>query len=127
MTEILYGNMIALNFKANELTTHDYIYRLPTGYSVHQLHIISLNNVIMITTNMNLPTGTYVFPTINGKSPSTFSMYINDLSKPAYVRIAIEKFGQIPDSQYFDKAFEPILVTGEDGNDYPVIPSEQFK
>mgnify|MGYP001095926717 CR=1 FL=1 len=27
----------------------------------------------------------------------------------------------------FDKAFEPILVTGEDGNEYNVIPSDQFK
>lgn len=27
----------------------------------------------------------------------------------------------------FDKAFEPILVTGDDGNEYNVIPSDQFK
>lgn len=26
-----------------------------------------------------------------------------------------------------DKAFEPILVTGDDGNEYNVIPSDQFK
>lgn len=36
-------------------------------------------------------------------------------------------FGQIPDPHYFDKAFEPILVTGDDGNKYKVIPSDQFK
>lgn len=39
----------------------------------------------------------------------------------------IEKFGQIPDTHYFDKAFERILVTGDDGNEYNVIPSDQFK
>lgn len=44
-----------------------------------------------------------------------------------YIRILIEKFGQIPDSHYFDKTFEPILVTGDDGNKYNVIPSDQFK
>lgn len=27
----------------------------------------------------------------------------------------------------FDGAFIPILVTGDDGNMYPVIPSDQFK
>lgn len=33
----------------------------------------------------------------------------------------------IPDPHYFDKAFEPILVTGDDGNEYNVIPSDRFK
>lgn len=28
---------------------------------------------------------------------------------------------------YFNTAFNPILVTGDDGNDYNVIPSGQFK
>ena len=41
--------------------------------------------------------------------------------------IVIEKFGPIPDSHYFDNAFEPILVTGDDGKEYNVIPSDQFK
>lgn len=41
--------------------------------------------------------------------------------------LRITKFGQLPDSHYFDKAFEPILVTGDDGNEYNVIPSDQFK
>lgn len=28
---------------------------------------------------------------------------------------------------YFDKDFDPILVTGADGKEYNVIPSDQFK
>lgn len=32
-----------------------------------------------------------------------------------------------PDNHYFDKAFDPILVTGDDGNEYNVIHSDQFK
>lgn len=43
------------------------------------------------------------------------------------IKFYIEKFGQIPYTHYFDKAFEPILVVGEDGNEYNVIPSDQFK
>lgn len=45
----------------------------------------------------------------------------------AEIRFVIEKFGQIPDAHYFDKAFDPILVTGDDGKEYNVIPSDQFK
>ena len=30
-------------------------------------------------------------------------------------------------TNYFDNAFEPILVTGDDGKEYNVIPSDQFK
>lgn len=28
---------------------------------------------------------------------------------------------------HFDKAFDPILVTGDNGTEYNVIPSNQFK
>lgn len=66
------------------------------------------------------------FPVVNGKSPSILPLLIKDVSKRADIRLSIEKFGQIPDIHYFDKAFDPILVTGDDGNEYNVIPSDQF-
>lgn len=40
---------------------------------------------------------------------------------------SIEKFGQIPNPNYFATAFEPILVKGDDDKEYNVIPSDQFK
>lgn len=55
------------------------------------------------------------------------TLYISDLTKDAEIRFTIEKFGQIPDIHYFDTAFEPILVKGDDGKEYNVIPSDQFK
>lgn len=67
------------------------------------------------------------FPVVNGKSPSILPLVIKDVSKIADIRLTIEKFGQIPDPHYFDRAFEPILVTGDDGNQHYVIPSDQFK
>lgn len=67
------------------------------------------------------------FPVVNSKSPSILPLLIKDTSKRADIRLTIEKFGQIPDPHYFDKAFEPILVVGDDGNEYNVIPSNQFK
>ena len=54
-------------------------------------------------------------------------LFVQDIKKDADIRLSIEKFGQIPDPHYFDKAFEPILVTGEDGKEHKVIPSDQFK
>lgn len=54
-------------------------------------------------------------------------LYIQDTSKIAEIRLTIEKFGQIPDPHYFSKAFDPILVVGNDGAEYNVIPSDQFK
>ena len=68
-----------------------------------------------------------VFPVVNSKSPSTITINIPDITKRAEIRFTIEKFGQIPDKTYFKNAFTPILVTGDDGNEYNVIPSDQFK
>lgn len=45
----------------------------------------------------------------------------------SYIHIQFDAFEQIPDTHYFDKAFDPILVTGDDGTEYKVIPSSQFK
>lgn len=64
---------------------------------------------------------------VNSKSPCTLLPVVSDNTKSAYARILIMKFGQIPDAHYFDKAFEPILVVGDEGNEYNVIPSDQFK
>ena len=36
-------------------------------------------------------------------------------------------FDAKPDKHYFDNTFRPILITGDDGNKYNVIPSDQFK
>lgn len=71
MIPMIFGNMIALNFNANELTSHNFKYKLPDGYSVHQMKIVDLNNAVIINTNMSLHNDTYVFPIVNGKSPST--------------------------------------------------------
>lgn len=64
---------------------------------------------------------------VNSKSPCYLKPYIIDISKSSEIKFYIEKFGQIPDRQYFDTAFTPILVTDDNGNEYHVIPSDQFK
>lgn len=122
------GNLIRINFKANELTDVHTTIQLQDGYTYERLHIILAVNVTELVPYMSISTGdTITFPVVNSKSPSTIPIYVPDITKEAEIRIIIEKFGQIPDIHYFNTAFEPILVTGDDGKEYNVIPSDQFK
>lgn len=127
MVELIRGCNIALKFAANELTSNDYAYTLPEGYSINIIHVTSANNVQGIN-NATINNGTrLIFPVVNSKSPSSFTMFIPDLTKDAELRFTIEKFGQRPDKSYFYHEFYPILVTGDDGTEYKIIPSDQFE
>lgn len=101
---------------------------LPDGYSYESFLITAHLNLNYINPLCKSKEGvTYRFPPVMSKSPSTFTLLKSNATAPASVVITIVKFGQIPDSHYFDRAFKPILVTGDDGNEYNVIPSDQFK
>lgn len=100
---------------------------LPDGYSYEAINITFINNISEFN-NGSLPLiGIHIFPPVNSKSPSTMTLIPKDSTKSCEIRFEIIKFGQIPDAHYFDKAFEPILVVGDDGKEYNVIPSDQFK
>lgn len=122
------GNFIRIYFAANELPKEHTTIQLQDGYTYERLHINGANNVKELVPYMSIFTGdTITFPVVNSKSPSTIHIYVPDITKEAELRITIEKFGQIPDIHYFDTAFEPILAKGDDGKEYNVIPSDQFK
>lgn len=122
------GNNIRLYINANEFTKKKVPVTLPTGYSYETIHITYAKNISELTPYFSITyNSVYHFPPVRSHSPCTFNLLVSDLSVAAEIRIVIEKFGQIPDSHYFDKAFDPILVTGDDGNKYNVIPSDQFK
>lgn len=120
------GNAIEVTFNANEPIQYGYI-TLPDGYSFEQINLLSANNCYPINNISSTFLGKRTFPPVNSKSPCQLSYAIVDTTKAASFRAIIEKFGQIPDIHYFDKPFEPILVTGDDGKEYNVIPSDQFK
>lgn len=63
---------------------------------------------------------------IHSKNPNVLH-HLFDNTKEQRFTFIITKFGQIPDPHYFNKAFDPILVVGDDGKEYNVIPSDQFK
>lgn len=127
MTNNVNGCNITLKLAANELTSNDYVYILPSGYTINTMYITSLTNITAVNRALIQRNTRLVFPVVNSKSPSYITLYIADLSKEAEIRFTIEKFGQIPDDNYFNSAFKPILVTGDDGKEYKVIPSDQFK
>lgn len=126
MNLIVAGNVIEVTFAVDEPQQSGYI-TLPDGYSYEQINIISASNCYPIHRLSSDNLGTRTFPPVNSKSPCQFAYAIVDTTKAASFRVVIEKFGQIPDIHYFDKAFEPILVVGDDGKEYKVIPSDQFK
>lgn len=122
------GNCIRIFIDANELTDKRVPITLPDGYSYESIHILYLSNITeLVPYFLITERNSYHIPPINSHSPCTLNLLVNNLAATAEIRILIEKFGQIPDAQYFVKAFEPILVTGDDGKEYSVIPSDQFK
>lgn len=122
------GNCIRIYIAANELTNKRVPITLPAGYSYETIHITYLSNISEIMPYFLVANNSvYHIPPVGAHSPASFNLLVGNLSAAAEIRLVIEKFGQIPDLHYFDTAFKPILVTGDDGNKYNVIPSNQFK
>ena len=126
MIVVCKGTFIFIQIKANELLDGHTTIQLPDGYSYERLYVNSLNN-ININPQLVKEFTSITFPPVNCKSPSTISVVVLNNQQKAEMKLTIEKFGQIPDPHYFDNPFKPILVTGDDGYQYKVIPSDQFK
>lgn len=105
---------------------------LPDGYSVQKMFITTTSDLVLCDGSpkpISLPSNVLLyFPIVNSKSPNTFHLKI--VTGRALI-LNIFQFGGIPDSHYFDKAFEPILVTTNDENnhavEYNMIPSTQLR
>lgn len=122
------GNVCRVYIHANEVTAGRVDIDLPDGYSYKTILITYNKNVIEINNAVTIVSGTsYTFPIVNSSSPCAISLYIPTPNADAELRFIVQEFGQIPDINYFKKAFDPILVTGSDGKEYNVIPSDQFK
>ena len=125
MTITYKGNVVIIQYDVGEAPAP---IQLAAGYSFDTIAVLGAVNLTEIYNGITFVVGQPMrFPPVNSKSPCTLRPVVSDKTKAAYVRILIMKFGQIPDAHYFDAAFEPILVVGDDGNKYNVIPSDQFK
>lgn len=128
MVKKFLGNIIAIQIDANELTSKYITVKLPDGYSFEKILILNAVNISSFEAYATVIKGSEItFPPVNSKSPCTLSLQIVDLAKFTDFRAIICKYGQIPDPNYFNNTIDPIIVTGDDGNEYNVIPSDQFK
>lgn len=119
------GNNVRITLTAED---NNIVYTMPDGYSYETLLVTGSLNINYFNPLCKSNQGvTYHFPPVRSKSPTTLKFLKLNATAEASLAITIVKFGQIPDPHYFDKAFEPILVTGNDGKEYKVIPSDQFK
>lgn len=124
----LKGNICRIYYSANELPQGNVTVNLPNGYSYKTILITENKNVAEVNDYVPIILGVdYTFPIVNSSSPSNLSLYIPSIDKESEIKFIIKEFGQIPNPNYFNEAFKPILVTGSDGKEYKVIPSDQFK
>lgn len=119
------GNCVRVVLTESE---NNIVVKMPVGYSYETLLVTGSLNVNYINPLCKSNQGVmFHFPPVRSKSPATLKILKSKAAEAASLAITIVKFGQIPDLHYFDGAFEPVLITGDDGNEYNVIPSDQFK
>lgn len=112
-------------------------YTLPDGYSLHTFYFSRSSTLVTIYTENSLYNSfnsnvLITCPIVNSMSPNSFVLsFPTGTTANTWIELTIYDFGGIPDSHYFDKAFEPILVKSknENGNEveYNMIPSTQFE
>lgn len=122
------GPTIGVVIEANELESDRVTIPLAEGYSYEQIKILFTQNIDEILPYCKPNINTSIkYPPINSMSPCVLDLYLLDKTKKAACAITIEKFGKIPDINYFRNKITPILITGDDNNKYNMIPSDQFK
>lgn len=126
MTINYYGNIVDIKFDVNDSSGADIT--LINGYSIEEMTIINNTGIygLLFGTPIKQTTENLRFPPVHSKNPNVIAPLFDNTKTQRFTFI-ITKFGQIPDPNYFKKAFDPILVTGSDGKEYNVIPSDQFK
>lgn len=121
-----YGNIVDIKF---DKTDHSgTAITLIDGYSIEEMTIIHNSGIYGLFLGAPIKTDTLNlrFPPVHSKNPNLIQPLFDNTKEQRFTFI-ITKFGQIPDPNYFNKAFEPILVVGDDGKEHNVIPSDQFK
>lgn len=126
MTINYYGNVVDIQFDTTD--SSGAAITLIDGYSIEEMTIISNSGIygLFMGAPITNTTEHLRFPPVHSKNPNVIHPLFDNTKKQRFTFI-ITKFGQIPDPHYFNKAFEPILVVGDDGKEYKAIPSDQFK
>lgn len=120
-----YGNAVDITYSIGDPPVD---ITLLDGYSIEEMVITRNSGIYGIRYGVPIDRNVQFlrFPPVNSRNPNTITPLFDNTKENRFTFL-ITKFGQIPDPHYFDEAFEPILVTGDDGDKYNVIPSSQFK
>lgn len=126
MTINYYGNVVDIKFNIKDSSGAPIT--LSDGYSIEEMTITTNTGIygLMLGFPIKLTAENLRFPPVHSKNPNVIAPLFDNTKEQRFTFI-ITKFGQIPDPNYFKKAFKPIPVTGSDGKEYNVIPSDQFK
>lgn len=126
MTISYYGNIVDIKYEPADKSGA--AITLSDGYSIEEMTIIRNTGIygLMLGAPIYQTTENLRFPPVHSKNPNVIAPLFDNTKSQRFTFI-ITKFGQIPDPHYFDKAFDPILVKGDDGKSIKVIPSDQFK
>lgn len=126
MTIKYYGNIVDIKFDTTDISVA--AITLIDGYSIEEMTIINNSGIYGLTFGAPIKqtTENLRFPPVHSKNPNVIAPLFDNTKSQRFTFI-ITKFGQIPDPNYFAEAFDPILVKGDDGKEYNVIPSDQFK
>lgn len=126
MTISYHGNVVDIKFNTTDVSGA--AITLIDGYSIEEMTIMSNTGIYGLFSGAPITktTENLRFPPVHSKNPNVLRPLFDNTKEQRFT-FMITKFGQIPDPHYFDTAFEPILVKGDDGKEYNVIPSDQFK
>lgn len=125
MTINYYGNIVDIKFDTGD--SSGAAITLIDGYSIEEMTIINNTGIygLIFGAPIKPTTENLHFPPVHSKNPNVIAPLFDNTKQQRFTFL-ITKFGQIPDPHYFAKNFEPILVAGDDGTEYKVIPSDQF-
>lgn len=126
MTITYHGNVVDIKYSIGDTFSS---ITLPDGYSFEDILVLVNTGIYALGVGIPIPIKENTdlhFPPVNSHTPNTIKPLFDNTKEQRFTFL-ISKFGQIPDEHYFDTSFEPILVMGNDGKEYKVIPSDQFK
>lgn len=104
MRLLVQGNFITVDIPRNDGQPGPI--QLPDGYSVEKIRIIVTGNISYLFPNMQIYKNDVItFPPINSKSPCIIQPVVTDTKVYGELKFIVEKFGQIPDPNYFKKSF----------------------
>lgn len=90
------GPFIFISIDANN-NSREVKINLPNGYTYERIFINRVKNISALFPNLDIHTGDHIsFPVVNGKSPASLHLYIDDLSLASEISLTVENSDKYP-------------------------------